>query len=112
MEMPTRNQAAPGPRVPPPRHKMALLTWAGAWAMITLILSLLGPVTATWPLPLQTLVVSALMVLALTWVVIPTLTHLFARWLAPATPAVNRRNGRTKAGHLGQVGRRLAESHQ
>jgi antibiotic biosynthesis monooxygenase (ABM) superfamily enzyme len=85
------NQAAAGPRVPPPRHKMALLTWAGAWAMITLILSVLGPVVATWPLPLQTLVVSVLMVLALTWVVIPTLTRVFAGWLAPAPRAANRR---------------------
>jgi antibiotic biosynthesis monooxygenase (ABM) superfamily enzyme len=78
----TPNQAAAGPRVPPPRHKMALLTWAGAWAMITLILSVLGPVIATWPLPLQTLVVSVLMVLALTWVGIPALTRVFAGWLA------------------------------
>jgi uncharacterized protein len=68
---------------PPPRHKMALLTWAGAWAMITLILWLLGPAIATWPLPLQTLLVSVLMVLSLTWVVIPNLTRLFAGWLAP-----------------------------
>jgi antibiotic biosynthesis monooxygenase (ABM) superfamily enzyme len=88
----TPNQAAAGPRVPPPRHKMALLTWAGAWAMITLILSVLGPVIATWPLPLQTLVVSVLMVLALTWVVIPTLTRVFAVWLAPAPTAANRQD--------------------
>ena len=71
---------------------MALLTWAGAWAMITLILGVLGPVTATWPLPLRTLLVSVLMVLALTWVVIPTLTRVFAGWLAPARPAANRRH--------------------
>jgi hypothetical protein len=61
---------------------MALLTWAGAWTMITVILWLLGPATAAWPLPLRTLVISVLMVLALTWVVIPSLTHLFAGWLA------------------------------
>jgi antibiotic biosynthesis monooxygenase (ABM) superfamily enzyme len=77
--MSTRKQA-------PPRHKMALLTWAGAWGLITLILWLLGPVTATWPLPLRTLVISVLMVLGLTWVVIPNLTRIFAAWLAP-TPS-------------------------
>ncbi len=81
MGMPTNNQPAAGPPGPPPRHKMALVTWAGAWAMITLILWLLGPVTATWPLPLRTLVISVLMVLALTWVVIPNLTRVFAAWL-------------------------------
>jgi antibiotic biosynthesis monooxygenase (ABM) superfamily enzyme len=108
----TPNQAAAGPRVPPPRHKMALLTWAGAWAMITLILFALGPAMATWPLALRTLVISVLMVLTLTWVVIPTLTRVFAGWLAPAPPAENRRTGRTRAGLLGQGGRRLVESHQ
>jgi uncharacterized protein len=81
--MPTLKQAAPATRVPPPRHKMALLTWPAAWGLITLILWVLGPVTATWPLPLRTLLVSVLMVLGLTWVVIPNLTRLFAGWLAP-----------------------------
>jgi len=77
---------------PPPRHKMALLTWAGAWAMITLILGVLGPSIATWPLPLRTLAISVLMVLALTWVVIPTLTRVFASWLSPAPPAASSRH--------------------
>jgi antibiotic biosynthesis monooxygenase (ABM) superfamily enzyme len=81
--MPTPKQAPTQTPVRPPRHKMALVTWAGAWALITLILWLLGPVTATWPLPLRTLVISVLMVLGLTWVVIPYLTRLFAGWLAP-----------------------------
>jgi hypothetical protein len=72
---------------------MALLTWAGAWGLITLILWLLGPVTATWPLPLRTLLISVLMVLGLTWVVIPNLTRLFAGWLASTPPAANRQRG-------------------
>jgi antibiotic biosynthesis monooxygenase (ABM) superfamily enzyme len=83
--MPTPQQAATRTRVPPPRHKMALLTWPGAWALITLILWALGPAMATWPLPLRTLAISALMVVGLTWAVIPFLTRSFAGWLA-ATP--------------------------
>jgi antibiotic biosynthesis monooxygenase (ABM) superfamily enzyme len=83
--MSTRKQA-------PPRHKMALLTWPGAWALITLILWLLGPAMATLPLPLRTLVISALMVVGLTWVVIPYLTRMFAGWLAATPPAANRRH--------------------
>ena len=78
-----------------PRHKMALLTWAGAWTTITLILWLLGPLMDTWPLPLRTLVLSVLMVLALTWVVIPALTRMLAGWLAPAPAAARQgRRGR------------------
>jgi uncharacterized protein len=85
--MSTRKQA-------PPRHKMALLTWAGAWGLITLILWLLGPVTATWPLPLRTLLISVLMVLGLTWVVIPNLTRIFAGWLAPTPTGAKHRPAR------------------
>jgi antibiotic biosynthesis monooxygenase (ABM) superfamily enzyme len=65
----------------PPRYKLALLTWAGAYAVITLILAVLGPSTAPWPLPLRTLLLSALMAPAMTWLVIPFLTRLFRSWL-------------------------------
>ena len=82
------------PKQAPPRYKMALLTWPGAWGLITLILWQLGPVTATWPLPLRTLVVSVLMVLGLSWVVIPALTRIFAAWLAPTPPAAKRQPAR------------------
>jgi antibiotic biosynthesis monooxygenase (ABM) superfamily enzyme len=65
----------------PPRYKLALLTWAGAYTVITLLLALLGPVIASWPLVLRTLVLSVTMVVALTWLVMPRLTRLFGGWL-------------------------------
>jgi antibiotic biosynthesis monooxygenase (ABM) superfamily enzyme len=65
----------------PPRHRLALLTWLGAYPIITLILDLLGPTMAAWPLALRTLVVSLLMVATLTWVVMPGLTRLLRGWL-------------------------------
>jgi len=71
----------------PPRYKLALLTWAGAYEVITLILDLLGPTMAGWPLVLRTLLISVLMVNALTWIVLPALTRLFRAWLLAATPA-------------------------
>ena len=74
---------APAPARPasPPRHKLALLTWIGAWAVITLLLQLLGPVMAPWPLPLRTLLLSAVMVATLTWAITPTLIRIFRPWL-------------------------------
>jgi antibiotic biosynthesis monooxygenase (ABM) superfamily enzyme len=71
---------------------MALLTWPGAWALITVILWQLGPAMAAWPLPLRTLVVSALMVVGLNWLVIPYLTRVFAGWLAPTSSATHRQH--------------------
>jgi antibiotic biosynthesis monooxygenase (ABM) superfamily enzyme len=49
-----------------PRYKVALLTWAAAYALITTFLALLGPTIAGWPLALRTLVLSVTMVAALT----------------------------------------------
>jgi antibiotic biosynthesis monooxygenase (ABM) superfamily enzyme len=77
-----QTQRAPAP----PRYKMALITWVGAYSLITTILALLGPMMATWPLALKTLPLSVLMVIAMTWVVVPALTRLFRSWLAPAAP--------------------------
>jgi antibiotic biosynthesis monooxygenase (ABM) superfamily enzyme len=82
---PMSQHQAHHPRTAPPRYKLALLTWAGAYALITAILGLLGPAMATWPLPLKTLPISVLMVVALTWVVIPSLTRLFRGWLTSAS---------------------------
>ena len=53
----------------PPRYKLAVVSWLGAYPVITLILGALGPAMEGWPLPLRTLVISGLMVAALTWVV-------------------------------------------
>jgi uncharacterized protein len=72
---------------PPPRYKLALLTWAGAYGVITLLLAVLGPAMAAWPLPLQTLLLSVLMVATLTWLVIPSLTRLFRGWLVSSPRA-------------------------
>jgi antibiotic biosynthesis monooxygenase (ABM) superfamily enzyme len=85
---------------------MALVTWPGAWALITLILWVLGPVMNTWPLPLRTLVLSVLMVVGLTWLVIPYLTRIFAGWLAPPAPAANRRHRDQESRH--RASRRLS----
>jgi uncharacterized protein len=66
---------------PPPRYKLAVLMWAGAYAVITLLLAVLGPAMASWPLMIRTLVLSVTMVVALTWLIMPRLTRLFGGWL-------------------------------
>ena len=85
-QLDARGRARPSTEVgtrpaPPPRFKLAVLTWAGAYGVITLLLALLGPAIASWPLVLRTLVLSVTMVVALTWVIMPRLTRLFGGWL-------------------------------
>lgn len=62
-------------------HRLALLTWAVAWPVITLLLEILQPLLRDWPLPLRTLVLSALMVAVLSLVLMPRLTRRSAKWL-------------------------------
>jgi uncharacterized protein len=64
-----------------PRAKLALLTWAGAYAVILLVLAVGGPAMAGWPLAVRALVLSGLMVAAMTWVIVPVLRRLFRGWL-------------------------------
>jgi antibiotic biosynthesis monooxygenase (ABM) superfamily enzyme len=64
-----------------PRAKLALLTWVGAYAVILLVLAIGGPALASWPLALRALVLSGLMVAAMTWVIVPLVTRLFRGWL-------------------------------
>ena len=80
------SQTAAATRPAPPRYKLAVLSWVGAYAVITLILQVLGPSMVTWPLPLRTLLLSALMAPAMTWLVMPFLTRLFRGWLASGSP--------------------------
>ena len=63
------------------RARLALLTWAGAYAVILLVLAVGGPAMAGWPLAVRALVVSGLMVAAMTWVIVPVVTRLFRGWL-------------------------------
>jgi uncharacterized protein len=67
--------------VRPPRYKLALVTWLGAFPTITLLLWVLGPFTAQWPLVPRSFVLSGLMVFALSWLVLPLLTRALAGWL-------------------------------
>jgi antibiotic biosynthesis monooxygenase (ABM) superfamily enzyme len=83
-DAPTRDRAARRPAAGPPRYKLALLTWLSAYAVITLLLAVLGPTMASWPLVLRTLLLSASMVVTLTWVVMPHLTRLLGGWLRPS----------------------------
>lgn len=64
-----------------PRWKLALLTWLGAYAVILLVLAIAGPAIADWPVPLRALLLSGVMVAAMTWVIVPLMMRLFRPWL-------------------------------
>ncbi len=66
---------------PPPRWKMATVTFVGVY-LLTLSLHLtVGPWIRTFPLPLANALFNGLVVVGLTWLVMPQLTRVFRRWL-------------------------------
>jgi uncharacterized protein len=69
--------------VPPPRHKMALLTWITIFPLITAIVAITGPLLEELPLVLRLAITTALAVPLMTWVVMPRVTRLLRGWLYP-----------------------------
>ena len=75
---------APGrPMIPPPRWKMACVTLLGVFPLAYFLPVLMRPITGGWPLWADCLLISAEIVVALTWLVMPILFRLFDFWLNP-----------------------------
>lgn len=79
--------AAPvGPKqTPPPRWKVAVVTWLGICPTVYALFLLLGPLLASWALLPRVMVLTSLVVIVMTWLVAPQLTQLLKPWLYPAT---------------------------
>lgn len=65
----------------PPRWKMALVTWIGVWLTAYAISSAVAPQLSEFHPFLSTGVVTFIVVLALTWAVMPVLTRAVRSWL-------------------------------
>jgi uncharacterized protein len=68
---------------PPPRYKMFILTWATIFILINLMNRFVVPLLTSLAPWLATLIVTGLMVFLITYVVMPRITKLFAKWLYP-----------------------------
>lgn len=71
---------------PPPRWKMAVVTYVGVYGLTLLLTLALGPFLQGWPLPLANAAFNVVVVSALTWGVMPVLTRVARSWLSPAAP--------------------------
>lgn len=65
----------------PPRWKVAFVTWLGICPTVYAVFLLLSAPLAAWPLLARVAVITALVVVAMTWLVAPQLTRLFKPWL-------------------------------
>jgi antibiotic biosynthesis monooxygenase (ABM) superfamily enzyme len=69
--------------VPPPRWKTSVLIWLGIYPALTLVIWLVGPSIQDWPLPVRTLVMTAVLVPLMVYVLLPILNRLLATWIRP-----------------------------
>ena len=74
--------AAPTRR-PPPRPKMALVTWMGIFPLVLILFHTVAPILAPISTILSIFVITAIVTVAMTWVVMPLLVRLLAKWLYP-----------------------------
>lgn len=65
----------------PPRWKVAIVTWLGICPTVYFLFLLLNAPLASWPLLARVGVITALVVMVMTWLVAPQLTRLFRPWL-------------------------------
>jgi antibiotic biosynthesis monooxygenase (ABM) superfamily enzyme len=69
----------------PPRVRMAVVTWLGIFPTVSLFLWFVAPLLQALPFLLRTAILTALIVVTMTWLVMPRLTKLLRSWLNPRT---------------------------
>lgn len=77
--------ASAKPTNPPPRYKMATVTLLALFPSIQLANLTLAPLLELLPLPLlvRSLIITVILVLLMTYVLMPRMTKLFSGWLYP-----------------------------
>ncbi|MBD3642286.1 MAG: antibiotic biosynthesis monooxygenase [Marinobacter sp.] len=78
------------PVQPPPKWKMTLVSWLALYPAVTLVFVLFGDLLAQIPLLVRTLLVTAVVMVLMSYVLMPRMTRWFRFWLFPD----HRRNSR------------------
>ena len=77
------NSSTSRPMIPPPRYKMAIVTWIAIFVLIVIINLLFGSFLASLPMLLRSLLLTVGLVSLMTYIVMPRMTRLFSWWLYP-----------------------------
>lgn len=71
------------PVTPPPKWKMTFVSWLALYPAVTLVFVLFGDILAQIPLLLRTMAVTIVVMLLMSYVLMPRMTRWFAFWLFP-----------------------------
>ena len=70
------------PAGPPPKHKIAAVTWLAAYPTITAIIAIFEPLgLLNTPVPIRTLLLTAILIPAMVYVLVPLFSRLLGSWL-------------------------------
>ena len=67
--------------VEPRRYKLAIVNWLSIYPLIAVVVWLTSPFTRAWPVFLTTLLLSAVLVVLMTFIVVPLMMRAFSPWL-------------------------------
>jgi antibiotic biosynthesis monooxygenase (ABM) superfamily enzyme len=73
---------------PPPLWKMAIVTWCGVFPTVWLWSATVPGMLNGWNPIAVMAIVDVLVVVTLTWLAMPLLTKVFAKWLGPSTTSL------------------------
>ena len=71
------------PVQPPPKYKMTIVSWLALYPTVTLLFFLLGDLLQPLPLLLRTMIITAIVMVLMSYVLMPRFTRWFAFWLFP-----------------------------
>lgn len=71
------------PVKPPPKWKMTFVSWLALYPAVTLVFVLFGDLLAQIPLLLRTMAVTIVVMVLMSYVLMPRMTKWFAFWLFP-----------------------------
>ncbi|GAB0152602.1 antibiotic biosynthesis monooxygenase [Marinobacterium sp. BA1] len=71
------------PVKPPPKYKMTFVSWLALYPTVTIIFLLFGDLLAQVPLLLRTMLITAVVMVAMSYLLMPRFTRWFAFWLFP-----------------------------
>lgn len=71
------------PVKPPPKWKMTIVSWLALYPAVTLVFVLFGDILAQIPLLLRTMAVTTVVMLLMSYVLMPRMTKWFRFWLFP-----------------------------
>lgn len=66
----------------PPRLRMAIVTWIGIFPTVSLVLWFIAPLMQSIPFLLRTALLTILVVVIMTWIIMPRLTKIMRGWLS------------------------------